>query len=141
MSFDICISVFDNEDSYLLPVARIREAFEKHIGSDYGDGLWRLVFDEGPSLAEVDISTDAMIDGEAMVGGFVVSRPPGYLAFWEIIAGLLRDLPCVLYWGGGAVMGSLDMLQHLPKSFVEAAGIPLVSIDPERIRQHVRDNS
>jgi hypothetical protein len=38
-------------------------------------------------------------------------------------------------------MGSIDLLRHLPKSFIEKMGIPLVSTDPERIRQYVWDNS
>ena len=64
------------------------------------------------------------------------------IAFWKIIGGILRDHPCVLYWPGtSAVMGSLDLLPHLPKVMVEKLGVPLVSIDPERIRQHVRENS
>jgi hypothetical protein len=27
-----------------------------------------------------------------------VGRPPDYQVFWDVIAGILRDLPCALYW-------------------------------------------
>jgi len=39
----------------------------------------------------------------------------------------------VLYWpGGGAIVGSLDMVQHMPADMVEALGVPWVSTDPEK---------
>lgn len=39
------------------------------------------------------------------------------------------------------VMGSLKSLPHIHRWMIEKLGIPLVSTDPERIRQHVWDHS
>ncbi len=73
-----------------------------------------------------------------MIQGFVVHNPPPYLEFWEIIAGFLKDLDCILYWpGGGAVIARLEVLNELPKDMVEALGIPWVTTDPEQIRKYV----
>ena len=74
--------------------------------------------------------------------GFSVDNPPDYPEFWHIVAGFLKDYPCVLYWpGGGTVIGSLETLPHLPKGMVETLGVPWVSTDPARIRQYVGENS
>ena len=147
MSFSIFVSAFENEDSYRFPLATLRQRFSKNIRREerlslpvrFGDSLiWRIGFDEGPGESDVYAS-----DGET-IDGFSVNRPPDYLEFWEIIAGILRDLPCALYWPTtkqAAVMGSLDLLRHLPKNFIEKMGIPFISTDPERIRQYVWDNS
>ncbi len=135
MSFSLYMNAFENEDSHRFPMAILRKRFARHIVVDDGS-VWRLRFDEDLGESEM------YVDDTSMTDGFAVNKPPDSLGFWEIIAGLLQDLPCVLYWpGGGAVMGKLDMLHHLPKSFVEKLGIPFVSTDPERIRQYVGENS
>lgn len=135
MSFDIFISAFEAGDAHRFPAASLRERFGEHLGSKDEFHFAPLMFEPGVRAGEVHFD-----DGD-MINGFSVLRPPDYLEFWEIIAGILRDFPCLLYWGGGAVMGSLDLLPHLPKDFVERLGIPWVSTDPERIRQYVWDNS
>jgi acetyl esterase/lipase len=113
----------------------LRKRFAGHIVVDDGS-TWRLRFDEGRGESEM------YVDNASVTDGFAVNKPPDHLGFWKIIAGLLQDLPCVLYWpGGGAVMGSLDLLPHLPRSFIEKLGIPFVSTDPERIRRYVGENS
>ncbi|MCC7049414.1 MAG: hypothetical protein IT562_22080 [Alphaproteobacteria bacterium] len=93
-----------------------------------------------PSLPATELGYEPNVKGA--IKGFFARHPPEELEFWAIIASILRDYPCVLYWPGtSAVMGSLDLLPHLPKIMVEKLGIPLVSTDPERIRQHVWDHS
>jgi hypothetical protein len=137
MSFSIFVSAFENEDSFRFPLAELRRRFAKHIREDDGM-IWRIGFDEGPG------GSDVYASDQEMISGFSVARPPDSLEFWEIIAGILRDLPCALYWPTtkqAAVMGSLDLLPHLPKDFIETMGIPFVSTDAERIRQYVWDNS
>ena len=137
MSFSIFVSAFENEDSYRFPLAVLRERFAKHTRRDDSSG-WRVGFDESPGESEIYIES-----GE-MIAGFSVNRPSDSLEFWGIIAGILRDLPCALYWPTtkeAAVIGSLDLLPHLPKDFIETMGIPFVSTDPERIRQYVGENS
>jgi hypothetical protein len=137
MSFSIYVSAFENEDSFRFPAAELRRRFAKHTRKD--DAVaWRIGFGEDPGESEIYVESGDMIDG------FSVNRPPDSLEFWEIIAGILRDLPCALYWPTtkqAAVMGSLDLLPHLPKDFIETLGIPLVSTDPERIRRYVWENS
>mgnify|MGYP001578235479 CR=1 FL=1 len=136
MSFEIMVGAWENEDRYRFPRGIVRQRFSKHIVSENENGWWRLAFAGGPGHSEVNPGKSRLPTG------FVVHNPPDYLEFWEIIAGILRDFPCVLYWpGGGAVIGSLGTLQHLPKDMVETLGIPWVSTDPERIRQYVWDNS
>ena len=138
MSFDICFHTFDHEESFRFPRSELLARFKGHIASEDKHREYRLTFDEGPTLAEL------CFDKETMIDGFVVRRPPDYLEFWNIVAGIVRDFPCLLYWPGtlpASVIGSLDMLPHLPKYFVENMGIPWVSTDPERIRQYVWDNS
>ena len=140
MSFGIHVSAFENEGPFWIPVAAIRERFSTLLEETdgYGQGIWPLFFDEGPSAAELYITEDGPISG------FGVDRPPDYLEFWKIIAGILRDLPCLLYWPNAkpvGIMGSLSLLPHIPKDFIHHMGIPLVSTDPERIRQYVRNNS
>ncbi|MGQ0675428.1 MAG: hypothetical protein ACT4N4_04995 [Rhodospirillales bacterium] len=137
MSFDIYVSAFEDEDSYKIPIATLRRRFGKHIKSESGP-VWRIGFADEPG------ESDVYVDIGETTTGFAVGRPPNSLEFWEIIAGILRDLPCALYWPTTdevAVMGSLDLLRHLPKSFIEKMGIPFVSTDPERIRRYVWENS
>lgn len=134
MSFDIYVSAFDHESVKRFPVKLLRERFKDHIKSEE-QGCWQLTFPEGACSAELDAGR-----GDTTTG-FAVGRPPDFLSFWQIIAGILRDLPCVLYWpGGGAVIGSLDMLPHLPKQMIERLGIPRVSTDPEQIRSYVSNS-
>lgn len=131
MSFEIYVSFFDTEALRTVPVKDIRERFKKHIKSE-NLGCWQLAFAEGDCSTEVDPGR------KDPATGFAVSRPPDFLSFWEIIAGVLRDWPCVLYWPGtGAVIGSLEVLPHLPKEMIKRLGIPYVSTDPEQIRQYV----
>ena len=137
MSFDIYITAFENEDTFEFPVTELRKRFAGHIRDD-ATVPWSIGFREGFGESEI------YFEGGEMIHGFAVSRPPDSLEFWEIIAGILRDLPCALYWPTTteiAVMGSLDLLPHLPKDFIRTMGVPLVSTDPERIRQYVRENS
>lgn len=117
----------------------LRERFAKYTRRNDGTGWFIGGFGDEPGESEIYIEDDETISG------FSVDRPPDHLEFWQIIAGILRDLPCALYWPTNnetaSVMGSLDLLQHLPKDFVETLGIPFVSIDAEQIRQYVRDHS
>lgn len=137
MSFSIFVTAFKDEESTSISLSDIRRRFEPYIVGEIENG-WHIKFSDHPSLPS-DLTYRRM--GADRIGGFSIDRPESQIAFWEIIAGILRDHPCVLYWPGtSAVMGSLDLLPHLPKVMVEKLGVPLVSIDPERIRQHVRDN-
>jgi len=137
MSFEIMVSAFRNEGSFYFPVAELSRRFSTHAEVDH-DGTWKLRFEEGPCLARVYVE-----EGES-VRGFTVGRPPDYLAFWDIIGGILRDLPCALYWPSTkyrACMGSLDLRPHLPPDFVKTFGIPFVCTDGAKIRQYVHENS
>lgn len=135
MSFEVIVQSFENEDSFWFPSEAVRQRFAKYIKEEKGR-IWRLDFDGGGGLSEI------YTDPGRLTNGFTVRKPPAAPLFWEIIAGILKDFPCVLFWpGSGAVMGSLNLLPHLPKDFVETFGIPFVSTDPERIRQYVWDNS
>jgi hypothetical protein len=138
MSFDICFSMFDREEPLLIPRLKLLARFEDCLAGDDGDGDYRLAFDEGRTMSELALGNNTMIDG------FVVRQPPDYSVFWNIVAGILRDFPCLLYWPGtppASIVGSMEMLQHIPKYFIEHMGIPWVSTDPERIRQYVWENS
>lgn len=111
--------------------------FLDHIVREEHD-TWYLAFGD-ESLPLSDLFFEPKGD---RIDGFSIGRPPSEVEFWDIIGGILRDYPCVLYWPGtSAVMGSLDLLPHLPKLMVEKLGIPLVSTDGKRIRQHVWDHS
>lgn len=135
MSFEIYIDAFENEEPRRIPASEMAERFASVIGDEHL-GCWKLAFQEGPSYAEIAVPQEKMIQG------FVVHHPPPYLEFWEIIAGFLKDLDCVLYWpGGGAVIGRLEVLSELPKDMVETLGIPWVTIEPARIRDYVGDHS
>ena len=135
MSFSIYVNAFENEEWFHFPTAHLRSRFAPYLIRD-DDGLWAISFDQGAS------KSDMYVNDGIMTAGFAVNRPPADIEFWSIIAGILSDLPCVLYWpGGGAVVGSLKTLPHLPKDMVESLGLPFVSTDAEQIRQYVRDNS
>lgn len=132
MSFNIFVSRFRGGGSSTFPAEEIRKRFGPIIVGERR-GIWHLGFEEGGSWAEIHIPTEEFVEG------FSVRRPAGYVAFWEIIAGFLKDLDCVLWWpGGGAVMARLDVMSHLPDSFIESMGIPWVTTDPEQIRDYVR---
>lgn len=137
MSFSIYLTSFRDKSLFPIHAPEVIGRFSAHIRSIEDDyGWWRLHFDEGPCLARLSMRETGTITG------FSVLRPPDYLAFWDIIAGILKDFPCVLYWPGDhAVMGSLTMLQHLPDDFVEIHGIPWISTDSETIRDYVDENS
>ena len=137
MSFSVFITAFKDEERTSIPLSDIRRRFAPYIVGKIEDG-WHIKFADHPSLPS-ELTYRQM--GPDSIGGFSVDRPESEIAFWEIISGILRDHPCVLYWPGtSAVMGSLDLLPHLPKVMVEKLGVPLVSTDPERIRQHVQDH-
>jgi len=134
MSFEILVGTWENEERRHMPERTIRERFARHIVGKDKFGEWLLAFTEGPG--------QSLLSATTYRSGFSVRNPPDYLEFWKVVAGFLRDFPCVLYWpGGGAVVGRLDMLAHLPKGMVETLGVPWVSADPERIRRYVWENS
>lgn len=138
MSFDICFSMFDREEPLLFPRSKLLARFEGCVAGDDGDGDYRLAFDEGRTMSELALGNETMIDG------FVVRQPPDYPMFWNIVAGILRDFPCLLYWPGtppAAIIGSMEMLQHIPKYFIEHMGVPWITTDPVRIRRYVGENS
>jgi hypothetical protein len=146
MSFDIFVSAFENEGPFHFPVAILHRAFAPYILSERSredrEGarhkVWALAFADSPG------STDIYLDGGDMVFGFGIGNPPDVIEFWEVVAGLLRDLPCLLYWPNVkpvGIIGSLDVLPHIPSQYIEKIGIPLVSTDPERIRRYVWENS
>jgi len=138
MSFSIYIGAFDKEDSAWIPLAGIRDRFSKHVIHEDPNMLY-LQFGH-ISLPATELGFEVGTDGR--IDGFFAHHPPEEMEFWAIIAGILRDYPCLLYWPGTSmVMGSLDLLPHVPKWMIEALGIPLVSTDAERIRQHVWDHS
>jgi hypothetical protein len=134
VSFSIYFGAFEAGDARKIPVAMLREKFGGHFGKKDSFGFVPLSFGGG-TAGEIHID-----DGD-FTDGFSVLMPPEDLEFWEIVAGILRDYPCLLYWGVGAVMGSLELLPHLPAEFVKRLGIPFVSTDPERIRRYVGENS
>ncbi len=138
MSFSIYISAFNAEDSAWIPAEDIRSRFSAYvIGRDHA-ALY-LQF-SSPALPAAILGFEA--DAREVIDGFYISHPPDEIEFWDIIAGILRDHPCLLYWPGtSAVMGSLDLLPHIPKVFVEKLGIPFVSTDGETIRRYVGENS
>jgi len=135
MSFELFVGAFKHEERFRFPLTQLRSRFSANIESEDEFGFWKLRFTEGPCATELKPSKGTQITG------FTVLRPPAYLEFWEVIAGVLEDLPCVLYWpGGGAVMASLDLLPHLPGDMIEELGIPWVTTNPEKIRQYVGDS-
>lgn len=137
MSFDLWIDAFKDEEKFWFPTTAFLHRFDGHI-IDKEERTFRLSFDGDPTLCRVSYYPR----GDS-VDGFSISRPTAHAELWEIIAGFLRDLPCVLYWPStthNSCMGSLDLLPHLPASFIEACGIPFVSTDPETIRRYVSDN-
>ncbi|MBL8704090.1 MAG: hypothetical protein JNM30_04565 [Rhodospirillales bacterium] len=138
MSFSIYVSAFHAEDSAWIPIDDIRERFSRFAISESGTTMY-LQF-SSPALPATELGFE--IDAGEMIDGFFANHPPDEIEFWDIIAGILRDHPCLLYWPGtSAVMGSLDLLPHIPKVFVEKLGIPFVSTDGETIRRYVGENS
>lgn len=135
MSFNIFVSTFRNEDTFNFPASEIESRFAPIIiGQRHGS--WHLGFKEHGSFGEIPVPSEAFVDG------FSVRNPPDNLEFWRIVAAFLRDFGSVLYWpGGGAVITSLELLQHLPSDMIESVGVPWVTADPERIRRYVRENS
>lgn len=138
MSFSIYISAFNDEDSAWISTQDIRARFEAYMIGEDQQSLY-LQF-SSPALPAAILGFEA--DAREMIDGFYVNHPPEEIEFWDIVAGILRDHPCLLYWPGTtAVMGSLDLLPHIPKAFVEKLGIPFVSTDGESIRRYVGKNS
>jgi len=138
MSFDIWISAFQNEEQTWFPTKELLRRFDGYTTDETKDEF-RFQVGGDRTLCKVWYE-----DKNGMVDGFAISRPTGHPELWAIVAGFLRDLPCVLYWPSTthrAAMGSLDLLPHLPASFVEACGIPFVSTDAETIRKFVGANS
>ena len=138
MSFELWVSAFANEETAWLPAKAIRHRFAPLIAGE-DDGTFPLRFPDGPSLARLYLSEN----DAGRMDGFTIGRPPDFLVFWEVIAGILRDFPCVLYWPSEparACMGSLDLLPHLPADFLEVHGVPYVSTDASEVRNYVRDN-
>ena len=138
MSFSVWMSMFKEQESFWFPLRELHNRFG-HSPTSQEDSEFRLVIDERP--------TSTIIIYEAQGGrinGFAIQAPSAEPALWNIIAGFLRDLPCVLYWPSTtscACMGSLTLLPHLPDDFIETCGIPFVSTDAETIRKFVGENS
>jgi hypothetical protein len=146
MSFSIFVSAFKNEDKHYFSIKTLRDAFSPFIVNEDSikdrlerrHGIWQVVFDPDAGTSEIYFKDNELISG------FSVNRPPDAIEFWEIIAQLLRDLPCLLYWPNVkpvGIIGSLDVLPHIPRQYIEKIGIPFVSTDPERIRRYVWENS
>jgi hypothetical protein len=138
MSFDIFIQSHRDGDVYWIPSSEMHRRFAGHIEREE-PGFWSLTFNNGQEHGEV------FTDAGDLSNGFMVARPPHSLQFWEIIAGILRDFPCVLFWpppkGTCPIVGRLDTISHLPAGMVEDLGVPIVSTDPAYIRSYVGKNS
>lgn len=138
MSFSIYVSAFDSEEAALMPMQDIRSRFADYIDGEEA-GMLFLQFDS-PLTPATEVGFRPNDSG--MISAFFVRHPPEAEAFWEAIGGILRDYPCLLYWPGTtAVMGSLDLLPHIPRAFIEKLGIPFVSRDGVQIRKYVWDHS
>lgn len=139
MSFDVFLQSHWNGGAYHFPTSVIRERFSKYIKQDGGKVLG-LEFDVGYSLSYL------YTDDGPLTDGFTVNRPTGNIELWRIIASFLRDFPCVLHWPAPKgsrpiIVGSLDTILHLPEIYIEGLGVPIVSTDPEFIRNYVGKNS
>ncbi len=139
MSFDIWVTAFKDRYVTWIPIETMLERFVPHI-TEAKDDWYPLRF--GPGRGSGGLSLQPRED--EYVCGLSVNRPPDDLEFWRIIAGILRDFPCVLYWPSTirtACAGRPDLLPHLPKSFIESCGVPEVSTDAAYIRDWVGAHS
>ncbi len=138
MSFDIFVHAYRNGENFRFPAVELRRRFAPYIVGEE-PGFWSLEFPDGEGHGEV------FTDKGDLTGGFMVARPAHALAFWEIVAGLLRDCPCVLYWpmpkDSRPIVGDPKVIPHLPAPMVEGLGVPIVSTDAEFIRSYVGDHS
>ncbi|MBL8703262.1 MAG: hypothetical protein JNM30_00380 [Rhodospirillales bacterium] len=139
MSFSVWMSAFKDQDSFWFPIDELHRRFDHSPTKKEEVGSFRIV-SEGQETG----STVVCRPQGDKISGFAIQRPSGDPMLWRVVAGFLRDLPCVLYWPSTtnrACMGSLDLLPHLPDDFIEACGIPFVSTDSEAIRKFVGENS
>jgi hypothetical protein len=91
----------------------------------------KLAFDDGPSR------TTVFLDDDEITSLMIIQDAPDYLCFWSLIAGLLRDFPYELHWPMGMIVGSADLIPHLPVNYIKTLGEPLVTTDPITIRDDV----
>ncbi len=139
MSFDIWITAFQDRNVAWIPIESILERFVPHI-TEAADDWYPLRFGSGQAFGS--LSLHPRDDG--YVPGLSINRPPDDLAFWRIVAGILRDFPCVLYWPSTirtSCMGKAELLRHLPEDFIESCGLPVVSTDGAHIRDWVSSHS
>jgi|JI10StandDraft_1071094.scaffolds.fasta_scaffold742789_2 hypothetical protein len=139
VNFDIWITVFRDGNVAWVPMESILERFVPYV-SQAEDDWYPLRF--GQQQASGGLSLHPRDD--CCVPGLSIERPPEDLAFWQIIAGILRDFPCVLYWPSTIktfCMGKAELLPHLPKDFIESCGIPVVSTDAAYIRDWIGAHS
>jgi hypothetical protein len=139
MSFSVWMSAFRDQDSFWFPVNELHTRFDHSPAKSEEEGSFRIL-----SNGQETWSTVVYKPQGDKISGFAIQRPSGDPMLWVVVAGFLRDLPCVLYWPSTtnrACMGSLDLLSHLPDDFIEACGIPFVSTDPVAIQRYVGENS
>lgn len=127
MSFDVCVTCFQNGEPATFPRALLERVFAS-IADRSDPELWIL---KGGSTL--------FVDEGAEISGFSVNRPPEYDEFWNAIMDVLRQTPSVFYWpGGGCVIANSAVAKHLPADLIEALGTPTVTTDPSEIPDLIR---
>lgn len=125
------LQAFRNGKDTQVPHLEVHSRFAPFLVAKDRRGRAKLAFEEGPSRTVV------LLDDNPISSLIIIQDAPEYLSFWRVIAGLLRDFPYELHWPIGMIVGSADLIRHLPVNYVKVLGEPLITTDEVAIRDDV----
>lgn len=131
---ELFLQALRNRANLRLPDGVLCARFAPFVVNRNRAGLSKLAFGKAPG------STVMRGDDEAdrIYSSLGFTNEPEHLQFWEVIAGLLKDFPVLLHWPMGSVAGNKALVRHIPRTYIECFGKPLITTDPETIRAEVR---
>jgi hypothetical protein len=136
VSFDVYLQAFHHGKSAGIPRRGVREAFGAHV-QEAGPNFWRIRYDDLNSC-EVDL---AFHQGDsAAIESLAVHRPCGDQRLWDSLAVVLALGNVVLFFPGcrAPLIGSSEVVTHLPADMIEALGEPCLVKDGSEVLNEVR---
>ncbi len=121
MSFELFLSCYDRNEPSCFQRSILNDAFgpnlkvidDRFCQIQYSANEWADIYlNEGPDIS-----------------GFMISRPPKALPFWNGLMTILTLTPSVLFWPGEAGICAVtqrDLTKHLPEDFVRDCGAPVI---------------
>jgi hypothetical protein len=128
MSFDLFVVCVQNG----MPSTIAREDLDRHLEAyivERGKGFLGLLFSDGSRATLYRADHD-------QIGHFSINRPSAALEFHAALLSLLQSKNLVLLVPGVCppLVGQAAVIAQVPTDIIEAAGPPVLLVDPQEIR-------